>query len=51
MALAQTAAEATRPSNQGEGFDEIQGQLEHSTGPVAAVVQEVEFNVATGAGE
>ena len=33
------------------GFHEIQDQLEHSTGQVAAGLQEVEFNVATGASE
>lgn len=33
------------------GFHEIQGQLEHSTGQMAAGDEKVELNVATGAGE
>ena len=34
-----------------EAFDEIQDQLEHSTGQVAVGVQKAEFNVATGTSE
>jgi len=33
------------------GFREIQGQLEHSAGQVVAGEEEVQFDVAAGAGE
>src|SRR6266436_2248534 len=44
------SVEGNAPSKFG-GFHEIQGQLEHSAGQVVAGDEEVEFDVAAGAGE